>query len=1014
MRLHKVSLWSTAFTLALGIGNAAAVDPPAAPAAPPPPEAPAAPQPPPAPDDGIEEVIVTGTRIFTDETRKQSNAVVSVDSSSIQATGATNLTDFLKELPALTGSLDSNDAAGANTFIGGTGLELLNLRNLGVDRTLVLVDGRRHVAALPGSAAVDIDTIPLALIERVDVLTGGASAIYGADGVSGVVNFIMKRNYEGVEASAQYGLSGEGDAATRLLNVVWGQNFAESRGNITIAAEYSSEDRLRNTDRGYSGGRSTFLARNPFDLDDDPNIPDRIPLSDIRYFDTSRGGSYDVDFDFIQDFNGNDQPYDFGTIDFVPPFFQQGGDGTPVDDFTTDLTPENERHTVNTLLTFKLLPQARFFSDLKYSKSRAFSAGQPTFDYYLWLDPDNAFIPPNIAAAAAAASAEAGETLPILVLRDNFDLGARGEDIDRETTRAVLGFDGDLSDSLRYELSYVYGRTKVENVSFNNRLNDRFAAALDSVIDPQTNEPVCRSNLDPSAVPPNIDWQQNVIEQWNVWQTLPGTWAGSFTPGPDSGCVPVNLFGDGAVSKAARDWINTRSRTTSELRQEVIQGFLSGDSSPLFELPAGVVSYAVGGEYREERSESTVAAEDRAGLTFGNIIDPVIGEYDVTEAFAELKVPLLRDLKYADELSVDGAYRYSDYSTTGDATTWKLGFTYAPIQNVSLRGTRAKATRAPNIGELFDPGGQTFESIDDPCDIANVNNGTPFRQANCAEILNGFGIDPDTYTDPNSATVGGTLRGNPDLEEEEATTRTLGITVQPLPNLLIAVDWYDIRLSNAINYAEVQEIADICVDLPTIDNPFCGLLTRDPADGGVNDFIQAPLNVAQFRTRGYDFRIGYQLTAADLGTDRDIGVFRFALAGTHLDELTFVNLPGAIPDRDLGEVDAPDLQYNLDINWERGPVSVTYGYNYFARTNRYTDEVIRGDPDVAAKRYYYYSSKKTHDLSARYSWPNGLSLYGGVNNALDQEPDLGETFYPVSAVGRFFFAGVQYTMPRPR
>lgn len=1007
MRLRDCGRLLTVVVLATGFGGAMAQDPPSLSEppetgeAPEPVAAPEAPIPGDTADAAIEEVIVTGTRIFSvnPEQRKQSNAVSSVSSTAVQATGAVNLTDFLKELPALTGSLDSNDAAGPNAFIGGTGLELLNLRNLGVDRTLVLVDGRRHVSSLPGSAAVDIDTIPLVLIDRIDVLTGGASAIYGADGVSGVVNFIMKRNYEGLDASAQYGLSERGDSATRLLNVVNGYNFNEGRGNFSFAAEYSSEDRLRGIDRGRGGGRQTSLVRNPFDLDDDPTIPDRIPLSDIRFFDSSRGGAVDTDFDFVQDFHGSDQPWDFGTIDFIPPFYQQGGDGTPQDDFTGDLTPDSERYTVNTMFTYKLRPEARFFSDVKYSKSRSFSAAQPSFDYFLWIDPDNAFLPPNIAAAAAAASAEAGETLPILVSRDHFDLGTRTDDTDRETVRGVIGFDGDLTDTLRYEVSYVYGRTKIDSRAGNNRYNDRFAAALDSVIDPDTGEAVCRSTLDPNAVAPNLDWQG-----WN---------SGSFTPGADSGCVPVNIFGDGAISKEAAAWINTTSLTTSELLQNVAQAYVSGDSSPLFELPAGAVSWVLGGEWRKEESKNFPPPEDRAGLTFGNVIEPTLGKYEVAEAFAEVKVPLLRDRPYADELTVDGAVRVSDYSTSGSADTWKLGFVYAPVNMVSIRGTRADATRAPNIGELFDPGGQTFEFIDDPCDVAFVDSGTIYRRDNCAAILNGFGIDPATYTDPNSSSINGTLKGNRDLDEEVANTRTLGVTVQPLANLSFSLDWYDIRLRNAINTAFPQEAADNCVDLPTIDNQFCTLVTRDPDSGGIVDFVQQPVNVARFTTRGYDFRVLYVLRPVDLKIERDIGVFRFALAGNKLDDLTFVNLPGAIPDSDLGEEDVPDLQYNFDLNWERGPVSVTYGYNYFARTQRYTDEQRAGDPDISAARYFYFSSKKTHDISARYSFPSGLSLYGGINNALDQEPDIGQSFYPVSAVGRFFFAGIQYSRPAP-
>ena len=213
-----------------------------------------------------------------------------------QNSGVTNVTDYLKTVPALVGSTDKNDAAGSNTFIGGTGLTLLNLRNLGVDRTLVLVNGRRHVAGLPGSAAVDVDTIPFALLERVDIQTGGASALYGADGVSGVVNFILRRDYEGFDVRAQYGSSEEGDADTVLVSGVLGQNVDDGRGNVTVALEYSKEKRLRANQRDFAGGgnRSTF-QENPADLDDDPAVPDEIPLRDVRFWDSGPAGAVDAD-----------------------------------------------------------------------------------------------------------------------------------------------------------------------------------------------------------------------------------------------------------------------------------------------------------------------------------------------------------------------------------------------------------------------------------------------------------------------------------------------------------------------------------------------------------------------------------------------------------------------------------------------------------------------------------------------------------------------------------------------
>jgi outer membrane receptor protein involved in Fe transport len=960
-------------------------------------------------DAPLETIVVTGSRIVVPGVAV-SNPVTSIDAQAIKDSGVTDLADYLKSTPALIASTDKNDASGSNAFIGGTGLTLLDLRNLGEDRTLVLVNGRRHVAGLPGSAAVDIDTIPFALIERIDIQTGGASALYGADGVSGVVNFILKRDFEGLDVRTQYGSSAEGDSDTVLASVVLGENVDEGRGNVTVALEYSKEKRLRASQREDIGGdrRYTF-QENPDDVGiDDPNVPDEVPLRDVRFWDSGPAGAVDVNFDFFQDFNGDDQPWDFGDLPFsvkgapIPPSFQQGGDGPALYRYIGDLTPEEERYTFNMLLSYEITDAARLFADLKYSRSKAFSEGEPTFDFFLFLQPDYAYTPPNIAAAA-------GDT-PLLVSRDNFDMGIRGEDITRDTKRAVVGLEGDLAASTRYEVSLVYGETEVDNLQTNNRLNDRFAAALDAVVDPDTGEIVCRSSLDPSAVPFNLAWNG-----WDGFVPRPGTWAGSFTPGPNSGCVPVNILGTNAVSREAAAWIMTDSLATSKIQQFVATAYLTGDSSALFELPAGAVGWAAGVEYREEKSNSVPAPEDQAGLTFGNVILPVKGRYDVSEIFAEVSVPLLKDVAFADSLSVDGAVRYSDYSTTGEATTWKAGLNWAPVYDLRLSGTVSEATRAPNIGELFDPGGQTFELIADPCDIGKLNQGTQYRAANCAELLTSLGVDPSTYVDPNfSASIPGLLVGNPDLEEEVAKSLTIGLEYRPrwAQQLLFKIDYYDIELTNAINTASAEEAAQQCVDLPTLDNEFCTLQTREPGVGGIIDFLQQPLNVAKFTTKGYDFEIAYALDTRQAG--RDLGTFTFRVLGNKLEDLTFVNLPGAEPDEDLGqgpidgEDEAPEWQANFNLGWERGPIYLNYQYSWFDETDRVAPEVVAGEPDFREEKYLKFSAHEVHDFYARYTLDSGLAFHAGVNNLTDEKPDIDSDYYPVSAIGRFYYAGVEW------
>ncbi len=602
-----------------------------------------------------EEIVVTGSRIVRPD-YESSNPVTSVSGEQLQYSGVTNVTDFLADVPALVGSSTTSAVSGDQGFIGSTGLNLLNLRNLGTQRTLVLQNGRRHVPALPASGDVDVNTIPTDLIERVDVLTGGASAIYGADGVSGVVNFIMRDDFEGLRARAQGTWTEEGGGDQAFISLTAGMNFANGRGNLAASIEGSHEDPLRSVDRDHTriGAR---IVRNPLDFIggvDDPTLPDRVPFEDLRWFESGTGGAVDVNADFGAEFDANsDAAWDGGAFPggIQGGTYQLGGSGTPVAGYGRDLIGEIDRIAFNVFGHYDINPRMRVFTEHKYVVTDAISFGQPTFDLFLAINPDNPFIPPNIAAAAAAAGDAATVFgLPagtVLVTRDNLDLGFRGEDIHRETYRGVIGVEGDVTDWLQYNVAYVYGIVDAETVALNNRFNDRFAAALDVVIDPATGDPVCRSDLDPTALGLNVDWQG---------------WAapGSFTPGPGSGCVPINIFGAGSPSPEAMAWIMTDSLRTDENTQQVFTAYVTG-RTPNFQLPGGPIAFVLGAEWRRETSETIPALEDQQGLTFNNVIAPSRGSYEVSEGFAEVELPVLADAPFAEELTLNAAFRYSDY-----------------------------------------------------------------------------------------------------------------------------------------------------------------------------------------------------------------------------------------------------------------------------------------------------------------------------------------------------------------
>jgi outer membrane receptor protein involved in Fe transport len=600
------------------------------------------------------------------------------------------------------------------------------------------------------------------------------------------------------------------------------------------------------------------------------------------------------------------------------------------------------------------------------------------------MTPDNPFMPDSIRDAivpGAAAGFFGDPDTPdgVMLTRDNYDLGVNGEDTVRETLRGVLAANGALSDRLNYEASYVYGETKSEIVSRNNRVLDRWLAAID-VVEDGSGQPVCRSSLDPDAD-----------------ESL-------------AGCVPYNIFGNGVRDPDAPDFVNIDSVSHTKVTQQVVSGSLSGDFGSLMEMPGGSIGFAVGAEYRRETSDSVPALEIQDGSTWNGPVTPSEGSFNVKELFAELNVPVLKDAAYAERLSFGAAFRASDYSTVGSTSSWKLDAVYAPISSVRFRGTYAQAVRAPNIDELFSPESSSFNFITDPCDINELNNGTGVREENCAALLTGLGIDPTTFLPSNTpqATLftQGTFGGNRELSEETATTWTAGVVLRPefAPGLSLAFDWYDIEIEDAINTPEANELAELCVDQPSLDNPFCGGIERDPDTGYIVGFTVRPDNVASFRTAGLDIALNYLIDTESAGG------FRVQLVGGYLDRLEFVSTPGAEVDNDLEEQYFPKFSATLDMSWIRGPLTLAYGINWFGKTDRFTRETLAGDPDYSDPRYFKVKQKWDHEISAAYDVSEHVNVYAGINNLFDEKPAFGygsNSSYPISAMGRYFYLGAR-------
>ena len=940
-----------------------------------------------------QDVVVTGSRIARPE-YEAANPITSFNTADIQRSGNTNVTNFLLRVPALTGSLDSTQTAGydaqARTPFGGAGLNELNLRNLGTARTLVLVNGRRHVAGEPSTAAVDISSIPTDLIERVDVLTGGASAVYGADGVSGVVNFLLKRDFDGLSGRVQSGISQYGDGGNRFASVIAGRNFADGRANVTLAYEYNADDRTETEDRSFlRNGRKRYLVSNP-----NGGPPTNVLLGDLRYDGESPYGAVDVNGDFIPDFRGDGQVYNRGRL---VSYFGQGGDSTPLANYTGDLLPEIRRHTVNLLGHVDASDAFKLSVEGKFASVRATTFYQYSGNYPATLSIDNPYMPDSIRRAAIAA----GQTT-VTSTRDNFDLGRRGESDLRKVWRGVVSATGRITPHATYDVSVVYGQTDVTITKLNDRYADRFAAALDVVTDPRTGRPTCRSTIDAAAA-----------------ATLGAT---TFTPGPNGGCVPLNTFGLYTATPQAIAFVRADHSSLARLTQTVATASLSGDFGALFELPGGPVQFAVGGEYRRETSRFDPDRLLQQNLLFQydepGFVQPIRGSFDVKEAFGELNAPILKDARFAQTLSVGAAGRYSHYSTAGSTNSWQVNGVWAPVRAVSFRGSYGYAVRAPNVGELFTPTAASTGYVNDPCDIELRGNGTQYRAPNCVALLTRLGVNPATYApvsgmgngSDGDGTAFGEFRGNPNLRPEVARTWTAGVVLRPVTGLTVSADWYDIRLRGAINTPDLQTLANLCVDQPTLDNVYCAALGRRQGTGKINRFVVQPQNVSEFRTAGLDLNLDYLLRTARLGT------FDLRLVGGYLNRLDQIATPGAPVEDQVDQIVIgairPRFTATFSPSWTYGPLTLGYTLRWFDRIRRYTKLETAADPTIAPADLLRFKAAWLSDLQGQLAVGKRFALYAGVNNLTDQKPDEDSYDTPAPSLGRFFYAGVKVQFGR--
>ena len=922
----------------------------------------------------VAEVVVTGSRILRPNLT-QPTPVTTLPSEDLRVSGTPDLGQLLSELPSLgsTGTLSGN----TDSFGDLGGLNLPDLRRLGTSRTLTLVNGKRHVGGYPGDAAVDLNSIPVALVDQVEIITGGASAVYGSDAVSGVINIIMRQDFEGIEGNVEYGQAWRGGYGENLqASLAFGSNFDEGRGNFTFSimrdeiGDVQANDLKHAADWGF--------IDNPDNTGETDGIPDRILVRNIFSELIDENGvilagpsAFAPEGLIVFDEQGRPRVQQSRTGRNSAAFgsFPNGCDYCfEIDDWVT-VVPDVVRTAFQTTARYELADPISFYFDGKYVTSDIRENLQPSFNFGdIIIDvQENPFLDETVRTALL----DSGQPF-VAVARFHADAGGRRNYIERETARVVTGFDGTLvtgMGDLRYDVFFNYGETNNVVRGVNRQITDNFFAAVDAIRDPDTNEIVCR---DPDA-------------------------------GVFGDCVPFNPFGS-TNSPEALAYSFTETTERQQLTQENAGFSVVSNTEKFLNLPAGPIGWALGFEWREETTSTDGDGLVQSGLTETAPQPDQSGGYRVSEGFIELSIPLLDGVFLADEVTLDAAYRTADYSHSGSADAWKLGLIWAPIDQVRLRGTISEAVRAPNITEAFLPATPGFSQVTDPCDASRLGN-DPDRAANCAAL----GLPPDFEANDNVSVVSETS-GNRDLRAEESRSYTFGVVYQPswADGLSLTVDYYDIEITDAIIDVDPQDIVNNCVDATGgPDEDFCSLFTRDPVTRDI-DFVRSTfVNASKLETQGIDLEVRYS---------RDNffgGDLTLSFVGTYLkklNEFVFQDRPDEI-NIERGEIGDPIHAYRATAYYTIGDFTFGWKGRYIGTSKRYsvgTDICEDVSPCELDKQII-------HDLNVRYFLPSeafNIELYGGIVNVLDEEPPRGilgvggdEAIY--DPMGRRYFVGLR-------
>jgi outer membrane receptor protein involved in Fe transport len=885
-------------------------------------------------DSSGDEVIVTGSRIsgFTAPT-----PVTTLGAEQLEAKAAGTVADLLDDVPQL--RVNQNIGKSSEP-VGGSNADL---RSLSTQRTLVLVDGRR-VALTDPQGTIDTNIIPIALISSIEVVTGGASAAYGSDAVAGVVNFLLDKKFDGFKADVAYGQSKYHDHIRPTASFAAGTGLMDDRMHLTIAGDYMHNSGQTAQGQRSWGANETVLLPVPGWNAATSTGPRQILANNARFVQQTPGGvvgtstvspagvsgarisgtqlgqrlGFGAGRGVQFDVNGNPIPFVYGTN--IGATYMVGGDGGSTED-AGNILPEIERVTGYGRASFDLTNNISVFADLMFAQVDVDSDLGPNPDNgAITIRNDNYYLSQTLKTAMAAAGAT-----NFAFGRTNYEDGNSNSVNTTTVRRWTFGVEGSFWESWKWDLTGAISRNKYDSDARNNRIDVRWTNGLDAVNNPATGQAICRVKLNNPNANDATDPFRDIRD-----------------------CVPINAFGAGKVSQAALDYYHGTSFTRARQSQDVYAANISGEP---FSTWAGPVSIATGAEYREE--ETVQESDTSSALSRWRSINaqPFSGKYDVKEGYVEVAVPLARDMAFADNIDVNAAARYTDYSTSGGIWAWKLGANYSPVADLRFRATVSRDIRAPNNFELYSRGNQVLQPVTDPRD--NI-----------------------------SRTAKQLTSGNPFLTPEEADTTTVGVVYRPhwFPGLEASVDYYKIDVEGAISNVAQQDVVDSCFKLG-LQN-FCSGIILDPATGFITQVNTSPYNADNLETSGYDIEAKYKVALGQ-------GEMTVRGLANYVNELTttrngiandFAGLVG-LPAPPIG---APKWRYNIDASYAIGRWGVGASFNYIGggewdtRWNKTQNDIA--DNTIAGRGYV--------DINAKYDVTKEFQIYGAVQNLFDQDPPI--------------------------